>query len=125
MNDQAFNDLVQFGSPEKLEGGFYNLPFAILRDSAVFEGHFPHQPILPGVVMIAMISRAAELALEMDLEMESARNFKFLKMVDPDLIKSAILHFSIITKEEGWRVKAQIKFEGEIYFKADAFYKRK
>ncbi len=125
MNDQAFNDLVQFDSLEKIEGALYCLPFAIKRDSMVFNGHFPNQPILPGVVMIEMTKRAAEIALDMELEMESAGYFKFIKMVDPNLIKYANMDFNIITKDEGWRVKAQIKFKDEIYFKADAFYKHK
>jgi 3-hydroxyacyl-[acyl-carrier-protein] dehydratase len=125
MNEQTFNKLVQFDNLEKLGDGLYQIPIAILRDSEVFDGHFPDQPVLPGVVMIAIISRAVELALEMDLKMESARNFKFLKIVDPDLIESAMIDLNIITKEEGWRVKGQIKFQDEIYFKADAFYKRK
>ena len=74
MNEQTFNELVQFDNLVKLGDGLYQMPIAILRDSEVFDGHFPDQPVLPGVVMIAIISRATELALEMDLKLESAND---------------------------------------------------
>lgn len=125
MKDQAFNDLIQFDGLQKLDEGQFNLPFSINKESSVFDGHFPDQAILPGVVMIEMTKRAAEIALEKELSLVSAGNFKFLKMVDPNLIKNADLGFSITIKDDGWRVKAQIKFEDEIYFKADAFYRGK
>ena len=125
MNDQAFNDLIQFDGIQKLDEDQFNLPFLINKESSVFDGHFPDQAILPGVVMIEMTKRAAEIALEKELSLVSAGNFKFLKMVDPNLIKNADLGFSITIKDDGWRVKAQIKFEDEIYFKADAFYRGK
>lgn len=121
MNTEIFNQLIEFGELNQ-DDSTYNLPFTILRSSQVFEGHFPNQPILPGVAMIELVQRATELALSKQLEVKSAGNFKFLRMIDPDKVSNANLVFSIITKDEGWRVKAQIKHEGDIYFKADVLY---
>ncbi len=125
MNDQIFNSLIRFEVLEKLEGELYNLPFTINNDSKIFDGHFPNQPILPGVVMIELTKRAVEISLAKKLKLDSAGNFKFLKMIDPNVIKVAAISFKIITKNDGWSVKAQIKYKDEICFKADAFYKRK
>ena len=100
----------------------YTLPFTINKESQVFEGHFPNQPILPGVVMIELVQRATELALAVELEVKSAGNFKFLKMIDPEKLPLANLNFGITEKEGDWRVKAQIKHEEDIYFKADVLY---
>ena len=125
MNNRYFSDLIQFDGLQKLEDDQYNLPFSINRESKVFDGHFPNQPILPGVVMIEMTKRALEMALGAELILESAGNFKFLKLVDPNVMKNAVLDFTIAIKEDAWRVKAQLIFLNEIYFKADAIYKRK
>ncbi len=125
MNDQAFNSLIQFEPIKKIEDEWYSLPFAINNNSEVFDGHFPNQPILPGVVMIELTKRAVEISLAKKLKLDSAGNFKFLKMIDPNVIKVAAISFKIITKNDGWSVKAQIKYKDEICFKADAFYKSK
>ena len=106
---------------EKTDPG-YSLPFSINKESEVFEGHFPNQPILPGVVMIELVQRAVEEVLALKLEVKSAGNFKFLKMIDPVVVPSASLIFSIIVKEDSWRVKAQIKNNDDTYFKADVLY---
>lgn len=37
------------------------------RNDTVFAGHFPHQPILPGVFLLEMAQRAAEWALRESL----------------------------------------------------------
>lgn len=121
MNTDIFNNLIEFGSLDQDDSG-YTLPFAINKESQVFEGHFPNQPILPGVVMIELVQRAAELVVGEELAMKSAGNFKFLKMIDPVKLPSANLNFTITEKEDGWRVKAQIKNKEDIYFKADGFY---
>jgi 3-hydroxyacyl-[acyl-carrier-protein] dehydratase len=121
MDEQIFNQLIEFGELNQ-EDSTYNLPFSVLRSSQVFVGHFPNQPILPGVAMIELVQRATELVLNEKLELKSAGNFKFLMMIDPDKVPNANLIFGIIPKEDGWRVKAQIKHNENIYFKADAFY---
>ena len=122
MNEQIFNQLIEFGTLISNGDSNNTLSFSILRSSQVFDGHFPNQPILPGVAMIELVQRATELVLNEKLELKSAGNFKFLMMIDPDKVSKAILVFSITPKEEGWRVKAQIKHNENIYFKADAFY---
>jgi len=123
MDNETFNQLIQFGTLETEDSG-YNLPFSILRSSPVFEGHFPNQPILPGVAMIELVQLAAELVLKDKLALKSAGNFKFLMMMDPDKVNSANFNFSILEKENGWRVKGQIKNNEGVFFKADAFYQR-
>jgi len=123
MNNEVFNSLIQFGSIENLDEGGSNLPFSINKNSKVFDGHFPNQPILPGVVMIELTKRAVEISHGKKLVLDAAGNFKFLKMIDPNIIKAATIVFKTIAKNGGWSVKAQIKYKDEIYFKADAFYK--
>lgn len=125
MNNKAFKDLVQFDILERGVDGAWRISFDLNENSTVFKGHFPDQPILPGVVMIEMTKIAAQLALKKELALVSAGNFKFLKMIDPSMITNTLLEFEIIEKKDTWRVKAKIKAGEEIYFKADALYNLK
>jgi 3-hydroxyacyl-[acyl-carrier-protein] dehydratase len=122
MNNKAFSELILFDELERADSDAFKLKFSINRASHVFDGHFPNQPILPGVVMVEMTKRASELALKKKLNLQTAGNFKFLKMVSPDEITHAEFVFTLTEKEGAWRIKAQLVFEDEIYYKADAIY---
>lgn len=54
------------------------------EDSPVYEGHFPGQPIAPGVANIQMIKELAESVLQQQLTIVGIKQCKFLKPVRPD-----------------------------------------
>ena len=56
-----------------------NIPF----DHACFPGHFPGQPILPGVLLLARVMTLAQTCLAQPLDVCSAVNVKFLTSVLP------------------------------------------
>ena len=124
MNNEAFSNIIDLGKLEIIAADQYNLPFTIIKSSDILAGHFPDQPILPGVIMIELTKRAAEKALNKKLKLVSAGNFKFLKMVNPNVLDSADFSFLISIAEKGWRLKATINYKDEIYFKADAYYEQ-
>lgn len=49
----------------------------------IFEGHFPNQPVLPGVCMLQLFKELLEKATGQNLFLYQADNCKFLSMVDP------------------------------------------
>ena len=50
---------------------------------AIFRGHFPGQPVLPGVCMLEMISEIMGSLLEKNIRISAAPLVKFLRMIDP------------------------------------------
>jgi 3-hydroxyacyl-[acyl-carrier-protein] dehydratase len=50
---------------------------------AIFKGHFPSQPVLPGVCMMEMITEIMEIQLSQSFRISSAPMIKFLLMIDP------------------------------------------
>jgi 3-hydroxyacyl-[acyl-carrier-protein] dehydratase len=52
-------------------------------DHAIFKGHFPGQPVLPGVCMLEMISEITGKHLQQAFRIRSAPLIKFLNMIDP------------------------------------------
>ena len=57
------------------------------EDDAAFEGHFPQQPLLPGVFLMEMAERAALFALEQSgssgLRVARIERFRFAKPIMP------------------------------------------
>lgn len=52
-----------FDQGQMLAPGQWQFDWAFALGDAAFEGHFPHQPILPAVFLMEMAQRAAEFAL--------------------------------------------------------------
>jgi len=49
----------------------------------IFEGHFPGQPVLPGVCMVQIFKELLEKATHQKLFLYQAESSKFLALVDP------------------------------------------
>ena len=49
----------------------------------IFKGHFPSQPVLPGVCMLQMTKELLEDALHIKLQFIKADEIKFLQMIQP------------------------------------------
>ncbi|MEO5695103.1 MAG: hypothetical protein ABIQ72_18350 [Usitatibacter sp.] len=58
---------------------------AIARDHPAYSGHFPSQPILPGVVLLAEVLAAIELATGKPTREWEISNAKFLAPVTPGM----------------------------------------
>ena len=50
---------------------------------AIFKGHFPGQPVVPGVCMIQLVMEVLETALGKRLQLLRSDNIKFLHFIDP------------------------------------------
>ena len=66
---------------------------------SIFEGHFPGQPIVPGVTYIEMIKEIIELVLKKKLLLQEASNIKFLAITNPLQNPKLDFSFKLILKE--------------------------
>ena len=62
-------------------------------DHAIFKGHFPGQPVLPGVCMLEMITEITRSQLNQKFRITAAPQIKFLNMIDPG--KDPLIEFEI------------------------------
>jgi 3-hydroxymyristoyl/3-hydroxydecanoyl-(acyl carrier protein) dehydratase len=53
-------------------------------DSPWFNGHFPGEPILPGVAQIGMVLEAIRKAQKQELTVSSVRRVRFKSIIRPD-----------------------------------------
>ena len=85
------------------------------RDHLLFAGHFPDQPVVPGVVMIQMITEILSDSLQNNLELKELDRVKFLSLVDPAVHK--ILEIELTIKEEdqqSYHVTTTIRSQEEL-----------
>lgn len=55
------------------------------KNHKIFNGHFPDNPVMPGVCMIQIIKELTEKATSENLFMEKASNIKFMALINPEI----------------------------------------
>src|SRR4051794_34981822 len=82
----------------------------------IFHGHFPGQPVVPGVCMMEMVKEITETVTGKEMFLQKADNIKFLSVIDPN--QSTIVNARITYANSENR---RITFEA-ILFKEDIIY---
>ncbi len=103
-----------------------NVVFAIKmhKNHKVYDGHFPSQPVAPGVCLAQMVKEICETEVGNELKMLEARNMKFMAVLNP--FENEIVSVDLKIKEENdvFRIKAHCKNEEKSFFKIDAKYSK-
>jgi 3-hydroxyacyl-[acyl-carrier-protein] dehydratase len=108
MADSPLYTVLQYS----FDSGKISARIGIHADHPVFSGHFPGQPVLPGVCQLAIVKELAERALNRGLVMQHADQVKFLAMVDPLRIPAFDVEIVFL---DPCTVQALIR-EGELVF---------
>ncbi|UII28861.1 hypothetical protein LVD15_10660 [Fulvivirga maritima] len=85
----------------KCEGadGQIESELALDQNHPIFEGHFPGQPVLPGVCLLEMLKDLLSTYNGTEYMLNNGSNIKYMKMVDPR--QSPGLTFKITQKVDG------------------------
>ena len=63
--------------------GRYSVSITLDETHDIFNGHFPGNPILPGVCQVEMVREIAETILESKLMLTQASHVKYLNLLNP------------------------------------------
>jgi 3-hydroxyacyl-[acyl-carrier-protein] dehydratase len=107
---------------------FYTVDQMIMSDSGavfhitlnpnhvIYNGHFPGQPVLPGVCSLQIIKECAEQLVNKKLHYAQISLCKFLRYVDPVQCNEITLNISIVKNEEGMFQISANGMNGDSYF---------
>lgn len=86
------------------------------KTHSIFEGHFPNQPIVPGVCMIQIIKEILEKHFNKKLYFTTGNNIKFLSMINPEVnnLLNVEISYSTSSPED---VDARLFWGETIFFK--------
>ena len=96
---------------EEVEAGKYNALIHLNKDHEVFKGHFPGNPVLPGVCTMQIIKELTETIVQKPLVLSRAINVKFMALINPDVNPTLRLELEIATLENG-----EVKVKNSTYF---------
>ncbi|MUH35365.1 3-hydroxyacyl-ACP dehydratase [Zobellia amurskyensis] len=88
----------------------------------VFKGHFPGNPVMPGVCMIQIIKELTEQATGKTLFLSVASNIKFMAIINPE--KNDVVQLTLTISEEDTTVKVKntTSFEETLALKLSATF---
>ena len=103
--------------------GSVNTSVKLNKDHEVFKGHFPGNPIMPGVCTIQLVKELTEKALKKKLFLSVVNNVKFMAIINPE--KNDTLKVVLnISEEEGMvKVKNTVSFDDTLALKLSATFK--
>jgi 3-hydroxyacyl-[acyl-carrier-protein] dehydratase len=94
----------------------------LVIDHPIYKGHFPDQPVLPGIMQIEMIADLINHELNTQYQLKKASNIKYLNMIIPNN-ETIVFEIKYSVQEDGdLKVNCVIKDENTIFTKFSGFF---
>lgn len=118
-------DFYKVLSEEKISDSKYTITIFVNASHEVFKGHFPGNPIMPGVCMIQIIKELTESITKSSLMIQSLANVKFMALINPEVTPELKLELDIVTTEDDLvKVKNTTYFNDTTALKLSTVYKK-
>lgn len=115
--DQTFQIL-----PESLNEMNAYFKVQIYPESPVFRGHFPGNPVMPGVLMLEMVRLSLSGIYSKQCRLVSALNMKFLAVLNPIETPEVKLEVKHQIQDSDLKVEARILLEEKVFYKMKGVY---
>lgn len=87
---------------------------------AVFKGHFPNKPVMPGVCSLQIVQELMEKYMGRPLRLTKASNIKFMALIDPRVHPDLDFDLVRTATELGMKVTAKVHFNDTLAVKLSA-----
>ena len=118
-------DFYSIKKLEKKDEEKYIASIFLNSNHAIFKGHFPGNPVTPGVCMMQIIKELSQEIMKSSLMMTSSSNVKFLALINPEKNPNLELELEIsgdLSTEI--KVRATTMFDTTVALKLTNVYKK-
>lgn len=121
----VLKDFYKILSEEKTTDSKYSITIFVNEKHEVFKGHFPGNPIMPGVCMIQIIKELTEKITKQTLMIQTLANVKFMALINPENNPELRLELDItMTDDNLVKVKNTTYFNETVALKLSNVYKK-
>lgn len=92
------NSLYKISGKNETSEGKFIFEVELNPDHEIFKGHFPGNPVLPGVCTVQIMQDLLEEIESVPLQMTKANIIKYLSFINPQVNKTIL--FSVIAKTD-------------------------
>jgi 3-hydroxyacyl-[acyl-carrier-protein] dehydratase len=110
------NDFFYF-TPLQADGSLVTTTIEFNAGHAIFDGHFPGNPVVPGVCMLQIIKEITVQLAGGKIRLLKASDIKFLAVINPNENKSVPLEITSLPEGNHIRIEAVIKKDELVFFK--------
>jgi len=112
-----YNTFFKILKEEPAEGAVKAL-LSIDKDHAILKGHFPGQPVVPGVCMMQIVKELLDRGTAQDTLLRHGSNIKFLNFIDPTQQPEVLISVQYdVQPDASWKVNANIRHGETVFFK--------
>lgn len=109
-------------SQQTADNGDLLFDLKLNAEHEVFKGHFPGQPVVPGVFTTQIIQELAESHTGKKFRLVKARKIKFLMMIDPRVSTEVSVKLSVKPDGDEYTADATAFFMNQPCLKINARY---
>ena len=126
LNKNEIESLIPHRDPflfldkcEIIEIGFKGVGYKVFKNNEYFfKGHFPNQPIVPGVILIETMAQTAGVVVSKEFESNSDKSVLFMSVSKAKFRKPVLPNDNIVFNVERInKVKSVYKFSGTAHNK--------
>ncbi|MBN2523634.1 MAG: hypothetical protein JXB24_10190 [Bacteroidales bacterium] len=110
------NDLFEYKLIESVEGSII-ATIHIHANHRLFKGHFPGNPVTPGVTLIEIVRVVLSESVKKDLMLTEARDIKYLASIVPPNTDTINLEIKYKTAANGIAVNCVLSGNDQVYTK--------
>lgn len=100
----------------------FNATITIDPKHAIFEGHFPSNPVTPGVAQLEIIKELVSIHFNKKAELISMASCKFLAILNPEETPTIDVKLTYKLEDGLCKVTAQLESVGTVFTKLSAVY---
>jgi len=116
-------NLFNIINKKKIAEGEFLINFNCNSKHIIFEGHFPTEPILPGVCMVQFVRESIEMLYNKKIKLISSKTVKFIHIIDPRIEQNLVLELKInYTDNNVYETRAIIKNDTTTFFQMRGNY---
>ena len=117
-------DFYTLESYEQAENGSFTANISLNKNHEIFKGHFPGNPVTPGVCMMQIVKELTEEFTGLKLFLKTASNVKFMAIINTFETPDLKLQLDINQTEEEIKVKNITYFGETIALKMSVNYQK-
>ncbi len=107
------------------DGNVTTTTITLNANHQIFEGHFPGQPVVPGVCMMQMVKEVLENIIGTKTKLIKAIDMKFLAILNPQVNGTANMQINYTINEfDAINVTALIQHEASTFLKFKGVFKK-
>lgn len=116
------NDFYAITDKIHLAEGKYEYKIRLNEKHEIFKGHFPDNPVTPGVCMLQIIKNITEEITKKKLFLSKTANVKFMALINPEITPEVTLTFDIAENTDTVIVKNTSSFNDTVALKLTNTY---